>query len=324
MSRITRYRIPLLAAVAVALGACDQGRDPLGPADLETPGPIAAAKKPGAGQPAPVRIAFSISDGGLNPRIGTMNPDGSDYRVVPNTEGGGDPAWSPDHKKLAYTVYGAGAGLYVIAANGTKRTRVYEGLAWTARWSPDGTRIAFVASPDSNGTVLMTVRPNGRDLRPLTSPVTDASVHTPTWSPDGTRIAYEVYRDESQSALWTINADGTDPALVLDCATIGAACNSPAWSPVAGSERIVFHVRDGDARSIVTIRPDGSDWRTVLYGMTYLGFDLRPAWSPDGSQIVFTSYFNGVHDLFAMNADGSDIRQLTFTPENESFPAWAR
>jgi hypothetical protein len=118
--------------------------------------------------------------------------------------------------------------------------------------------------------------------------------------------------------------DGGSPTLVLDCATLGATCSSPAWSPVAGNDRIVFNVRDGDARSIATVRPDGTDWRTVLYGTTYLGFDLRPAWSPDGAQLVFTSYYNGQHDLFAMNADGTDVRQLTFTTEMESFPAWAR
>lgn len=323
MTRFARYRIPLLAAVAVALGACDQGRDPLGPTDLDTP-PIAAAKGGGSAQPAPVRIAFTISDGS-NSRIATMNPDGSDYRVVPNTEGGYNPAWSPDRKKLAFTVAGEAAGLYVISANGTRRTRIYRADAWAASWSPDGTRIAFVASPDSAGMIIMTARPNGRDLRALTTPLANASMHTPTWSPDGTRIAYEIYQNESHTELWTMNADGTSPFRVIDCATIGAACSSPAWSPVAGNDRIVFHVRDGDARQIATIRPDGTDWQTVLYGTTYLGFDLRPAWSPDGSQIVFTSYFNGEHDLFAVNADGTDIRQLTFTADaNETFPAWAR
>ena len=322
MSRFARCRTPLLAAAALALGACDQGRDPLGPTtDLPAPGPIAAAKNAGGGNPAPVRIAFSI--GQSTSQIGTVNPDGSDYRMLANSEGGSNPAWSPDRRKLAFTVSTADGGLYTIAANGTKRTRLYQGYAWTASWSPDGTRIAFIASPNSDGMAVMVIGANGRNLRQLT-PAGGISRHSPTWSPDGTRILFEVYQNEAQSSLWTINADGTSPTLVLDCATIGAACSSPAWSPAATDQRIVFNVRDGDARSIATIRPDGTDWRTVLYGTTYLGFDLRPAWSPDGSQLVFTSYFNGQHDLFAMNADGTDIRQLTFTPEIESFPAWAR
>src|SRR5262245_43782419 len=39
--------------------------------------------------------------------------------------------------------------------------------------------------------------------------------------------------------------------------------------------------------------------------------DWQPAWSPDGTQIAFTSDRDGNSDVFRMGADGSNIEQLT-------------
>jgi Tol biopolymer transport system component len=52
-------------------------------------------------------------------------------------------------------------------------------------------------------------------------------------------------------------------------------------------------------------------------------FDLKPAWSPDGSQIAFMSNRDGNYELFTINADGTNLRQLTNTTENEGTPTWA-
>ena len=52
--------------------------------------------------------------------------------------------------------------------------------------------------------------------------------------------------------------------------------------------------------------------------------DGAPAWSPDGKQIAYYSEVGGQPaDLFVMDADGRNIRQLTRTPEAEGYPAWS-
>lgn len=51
--------------------------------------------------------------------------------------------------------------------------------------------------------------------------------------------------------------------------------------------------------------------------------DFRPTWSPDGTQIAFTSKREGSYDLFVMNADGSNKNQLTDTEVHETNPAWS-
>jgi TolB protein len=49
-----------------------------------------------------------------------------------------------------------------------------------------------------------------------------------------------------------------------------------------------------------------------------------PAWSPDGQQIAFVSERAGGSQIFVMNADGSDVRNLTNDPKRfDSHPAWS-
>jgi ABC-type sugar transport system substrate-binding protein len=81
--------------------------------------------------------------------------------------------------------------------------------------------------------------------------------------------------------------------------------------------------RDGN-QEIYRMAPDGSQVVNLTNNPAY---DLEPAWSPDGSQIVFVSnrpqkQQEGGNYLYIMNADGSNVRQLTF--ENESArPDWS-
>jgi Tol biopolymer transport system component len=51
--------------------------------------------------------------------------------------------------------------------------------------------------------------------------------------------------------------------------------------------------------------------------------DEKPAWSPDGRQIAFTSTRAGSYDIYVMNADGSAIRRLTNHVAPEQDPSWA-
>ena len=61
---------------------------------------------------------------------------------------------------------------------------------------------------------------------------------------------------------------------------------------------------------IYVINVDGSD----LAADHAPGPDRYPAWSPDGSKIVFESQRTGVNQVWMMNADGSDQTQLTLDP----------
>tara|TARA_R110000851_G_scaffold262856_1_gene415351 strand:+ start:428 stop:3670 length:3243 start_codon:yes stop_codon:yes gene_type:complete len=44
----------------------------------------------------------------------------------------------------------------------------------------------------------------------------------------------------------------------------------------------------------------------------HIGFETFPKFSPDGSQIAFSAQYNGSRQVYVMNRDGSDLKQLTY------------
>ncbi len=51
--------------------------------------------------------------------------------------------------------------------------------------------------------------------------------------------------------------------------------------------------------------------------------DWNPDWSPDGQAITFTSFVSGNYDIWVMNADGSNRRNLISTPAWDDYPVWS-
>jgi len=51
--------------------------------------------------------------------------------------------------------------------------------------------------------------------------------------------------------------------------------------------------------------------------------DWAPCWSPDGTRIAFHSYREGQEDIYIMNADGSNLIQLTDNTDEDSIPSWS-
>jgi Tol biopolymer transport system component len=62
---------------------------------------------------------------------------------------------------------------------------------------------------------------------------------------------------------------------------------------------------------------------------TYKRFDLDlesvtgPSWSPDGKRLVFSGSSGGITDLYIVNADGSEIRQITRDKFGDLQPQWS-
>lgn len=84
-------------------------------------------------------------------------------------------------------------------------------------------------------------------------------------------------------------------------------------------ELVVVQEVDGDAE-LVLVRTNGT-------GLTRLtaqaGWDVLPAWSRDGSRIVFVSGRDGNLEIYAMNADGTGQVRLTSDPATDFWPAFS-
>lgn len=83
-----------------------------------------------------------------------------------------------------------------------------------------------------------------------------------------------------------------------------------------------YGVADMSAIEIGLLDIDGSDFRRLTDNDL---IDALPLWSPDGTEILFTSNRGDGEklDLFVMNTDGQVVRQLTQTPDvHEGDPDW--
>jgi len=142
-----------------------------------------------------------------------------------------DPDWSPDGTKIAFTSHPPSdnpinpihAEIYVINPDGTGLTRLtfnnYEERA--PSWSPDGSRIVFMArvgTHGGNGFEICVMNADGTNFVQLT----DNAVFegTPTFSPDGQKIVWgrDVGAGQGQE-LFLMNADGTNQMQLTD--TVG-------------------------------------------------------------------------------------------------------
>ena len=85
--------------------------------------------------------------------------------------------------------------------------------------------------------------------------------------------------------------------------------------------KIVFRSsRDGEGSEIYTMNSDGSNQKRITYHPTNI---ISPAWSPNGQQIVFEARAEGAQKgedftpcIWTIDADGKNLRQLTFPPDN--------
>lgn len=66
--------------------------------------------------------------------------------------------------------------------------------------------------------------------------------------------------------------------------------------------------RDGAADDIYTMDSDGSN---VVRLTDDPAEDANPVWSPDGSQLMFSSLRNGNYDIYTLQSDGSGLKQIT-------------
>ena len=65
---------------------------------------------------------------------------------------------------------------------------------------------------------------------------------------------------------------------------------------------------------------DGSNVRRLTDGVD----DSCPAWSVDGSHIVFEAVHEGAMEIFVMTADSSEVTNLTNSPSTDRYPSWTR
>ena len=226
---------------------------------------------------------------------------------------------SPDGSRAAFTVVNndrIGAPwtqIWVADAAGSHAARwpgAEEGS--NARWSKDGSQVAFIGRTGTGKTGVLVARSDGS----LATPIADVmSSNSPlpqlgerlAWSPDGKSIAFV-------SAV-----PSTEPDIDGDPIVISRYWYRPATSYPArfnDNRRLHLFIVDVAAKRVRQLTSGHFDEHSI-------------AWSPDGANLAFLSdrepdpdmFFN--YDIFVMDVASGATRQLTRTKSNEYRPVWS-
>lgn len=176
--------------------------------------------------------------------------------------------------------------------------------------SPDGSWLVYKHGSPSN---LYRMYLDGTDQRTIGADVNwdlGGSI-----SPDGLMVTRVWEPNFPGWELWIMNADGSNPVFVASQQYQGPNGNSgSSWSP--DGTRLVYNKRVGGTWEVYTVNRDSSSDTALAVGP---GNSDDVHWSRD-DWIYFVSDRNGNKDIFRVRPDGSNLLQLTSSPNDETLP----
>ena len=189
-----------------------------------------------------------------------------------------EPQLSPDGRQVVYTRRWIDklndrweSSLWIMNADGTRNRFLVNGS--NARWSPDGTRLAYIAKGEPAGTQLFVKYVDGSGETQITRlEQTPADLE---WAPDGQQIAFRML--VLQKDDWKLDMPG---------APKGAKwTDAPRVVTRLGYRRDRQGFVDDGFRQLFTVSADGGTPRQLTAGTADAG---EPHWTPDGRRIVFS------------------------------------
>ncbi len=180
----------------------------------------------------------------------------------------------------------------------------------TARFSPDGTKIAFLSDRDGNSEIYIMNTDGSAQTNLTNNPAGD---YNPEFSPDGTKIAFYSDRDGA-SEIYIMNTDGSAQTNLTNNP---AADYNPHFSP--DGTKITFE-SGGANGEIYIMNTDGSAQTNLTNNIAE---EYNPHFSPDGTKITFYSFRDGNGEIYIMNTDGSAQTNLTNSAGDDVVPIFS-
>jgi serine/threonine protein kinase len=232
------------------------------------------------------------------------------------------PSWSPNGQRIAYWFVqeGKSGEIATVPASGGEPVVITNDAFsdWNPVWSPDG-KFLYFASDRGGSMSLWRVAIDEATGKSLGEP---EAVSTPskycrhiTFSRDGNLLAYVRYESKSNLQSVAFDEKAKKPVGEINWVTRGNhEITNPHLSP-GGEEYVIRNVK-ATQEDLIIFNKDGANWRNLTNDKF---LERIPSWSHDGKKIVFHSDRSGKYQVWMIDADGSNLRQITFSEKTGAY-----
>ncbi|MBV8893196.1 MAG: CehA/McbA family metallohydrolase, partial [Acidobacteria bacterium] len=248
------------------------------------------------------------------------------------TTGPSSLAWSPDSRRLVYSMAGS-LWLQELGTIKASELTAADAYDYQPDWSPDGHWIMFTRYDGKAMELCVLDFENGKS-RQLTS--SGAVNLEPRFSPDGTRVAFvstlhtghfhifvgQFYQGELTDVQQLTRENVSSLARYYYSQVDHEI--SPAWTREGGE--IVFisnrgHIHGTGGFWQMKAEPN-AEAHEIHYEET--NWKARPDFSPDGKRLVYASYLGRAwHQLWVMPAGGGDVFPVSYGAYDNTNPRWS-
>ena len=259
---------------------------------------------------------------GANKEIWEMDYDGANQHAVTHLGTISlSPRVSPDNSRLAFTSLGPDGfkiRMYSLLLGRMVAFPAGAGVNESAAWNPNGTQIAYSASPNGDSDIYLADAAGAGAHRITSFKGPDVS---PTFNPrTGAQIAWISGRT-GLPQLYIMDADGSGVVRMTD----GGYASSPSWSPNGQFLAFAWDRKYGPGapggQDIYVMEIATKKWIQLTHDSGPCDF---PSWSPDGRHLVYANSPDGrmAHmKIMTMLADGTEQHPLTGT--GNDMPNWS-
>jgi Tol biopolymer transport system component len=224
---------------------------------------------------------------------------------------------------------GVNTDVFTMAPDGTDVHQLTaDGRSYDPALSPDATRVVYTGRAEFNtGNIYVTDAEGGGPVALTSERPFEGTNFQPTWAPDGRQVLFVSTRDEGGYEIERVDADGTNRDRITS-----TEAEVDDWYPDASPRGDIVFSSDRantahQAFDLFVRRAEG--------GVDRLTFDSEPdengfvhdaldaQWSPDGTRIAFDSTRSGNREVWVMDADGTDLQNVSDHAGQDYAPSWS-